>query len=58
MMFLFVEKRALKLGRMMDLMQINIQGRYDRTFLIREHNMGFWVKAEADGREYVYDQKY
>jgi hypothetical protein len=57
-MFLFVEKRALKLGRMMDLMQINIQGRYDRTFLIREHNMGFWVKAEADGREYVYDQKY
>ena len=45
MMFLFVEKRALKLGRMMDLMQINIQGRYDRTFLIREHNMGFWVKA-------------
>ena len=38
--------------------QINIQGKYDRSFLIKEHNMGFWVKAEADGREYVYDQKY
>lgn len=57
-MFLFAQPRAMKLGRIMDLIQINIQGKYDRTFLIKEHNMGFWVKAEADGRDYIYDQKY
>ena len=57
-MFLFLEERALRMSRIMDLIQINIQGKYDRSFLIKEHNMGFWVKAEADGREYAYDHKY
>jgi hypothetical protein len=57
-MFLFLEEKTLRLQRIMDLIQINIQGKYDRTFLIKEHNMGFWVKAEADGRDYSYDHKY
>ena len=57
-LFLFVLERPLKLTRVMDLIQINIQGKYDRSFLIMEHNMGFRVRAEADGREYEYDQKY
>lgn len=57
-MFLFLEERTLRLQRIMDLIQINIQGKYDRTFLIKEHNMGFWVKAEADGRDYSYEHKY
>ena len=57
-LFLFFEERSLRLMRMMDLMQINIQGKYDRDFLIMEHNLGFWFKAEVDGREYAYEEKY
>lgn len=57
-LFLFKEERSLKLGRIMDLMQINIVGKYDSSFLIKEHNMGMWMKVRVDGREYSYDQKY
>lgn len=56
--FLFVQERNVRLGRMMDLMQINIVGNYDSSFLIREHNMGLWTKIKVDGREYSYDHKY
>jgi len=38
--FLFFENKNIKLTRMMDLIQINIQGNYDRTFLISEHQVG------------------
>ena len=38
--FLFFENKNVKLTRMMDLIQINIQGNYDRTFLINEHQVG------------------
>jgi hypothetical protein len=38
--FLFFENKNIKLSRVMDLMQINIQGNYDRTFLIKEHQVG------------------
>ena len=57
-LFLFLEERSLKLQRMMDLIQINIQGKYDRDFLIMEHNLGFWFGAKIDGREYAYEEKY
>ena len=56
--FLFLQERSIKLGRMMDLMQINIMGNYDSSFLIKEHNMGLWTKVKVDGREYSYDHKY
>jgi hypothetical protein len=38
--FLFFENKNIKFTRMMDLIQINIQGNYDRTFLINEHQVG------------------
>jgi hypothetical protein len=38
--FLFFENKNVKMARMMDLMQINIQGNYDQTFLIKEHQVG------------------
>lgn len=38
--FLFFQEKSVKLTRMMDLIQINIQGNYDRTFLILEHQVG------------------
>jgi hypothetical protein len=38
--FLFFENKSVKLTRIMDIIQINIQGNYDRTFLINEHQVG------------------
>jgi len=46
--FLFFENRAVKLTRVMDLIQINIQGNYDSTFLINEHQMGFAYDTEIN----------
>ena len=43
---------------MMDLIQINIQGKYDRDFLIMEHNTGFCFRASAGGSEFAYIQRY
>jgi len=56
--FLFFEDRATKLTRMMDLIQINMQGTHDGTFLIREHNSGFDFKAVIDGVTYRYEERY
>jgi len=38
--FLFFEDRNTKLFRMMDLIQINIQGKHDKSFLIQDHQVG------------------
>lgn len=46
--FLFFENKSMKLTRMMDLMQINIQGNYDRTFLINEHQVGLAYETEIN----------
>ena len=56
--FLLTEDRSRRLLRMMDLMQINIQGKYDRDFLIMEHNTGFCFRAAAGGRDFAYIQRY
>lgn len=52
------EDRSRRLLRMMDLMQINIQGKYDRDFLIMEHNTGFCYRASVSGKDYSYIHKY
>lgn len=55
---LLFEESQIKYQRMMDLMQINIQGKYDRDFLIKEHNAGFLFDAEVGGKQYEYEEKY
>lgn len=55
---LLFEESQIKYQRMMDLMQINIQGKYDREFLIKEHNAGFLFDAEVGGKQYEYEEKY
>jgi len=46
--FLFFESETTKMTRMMDLMQINIQGNYDKTFLIDDHQTGITYDAQIN----------
>jgi hypothetical protein len=46
--FLFFENKNVKLTRMMDLIQINIQGNYDQTFLINEHQVGLSYETDIN----------
>lgn len=46
--FLFFENKNVKLTRIMDLIQINIQGNYDRTFLINDHQVGLAYETELN----------
>lgn len=48
-LFLFFMDRETKLYRMMDLIQINLQGSSDKSFLIREHQTGVCYEAEING---------
>lgn len=57
-LLLFFEKKDRKYGRMMDLMQINIQGLWDQTFMVREHNTGFRATGRIGGRKYTYENEY
>lgn len=56
--FLFLMDKETKLLRMMDLIQINIQGNYDSTFLMNNANTGFSVKYRVNNRSYIYDETY
>lgn len=55
---LYLQENSIKYHRMMDLMQINIQGKYDKDFLVKEHNLGFEFGAEVSGKKYRYEEKY
>lgn len=57
-LYLLFMPREVKYARMMDLMQINLQGTEDRTFLFREHQSGFRIWSVINGRTFSYDQKY
>jgi hypothetical protein len=48
-LFLFFMDRETKLYRMMDLIQLNLQGGNDRSFLIREHQTGVYYESEVNG---------
>ena len=57
-MFLFFMDGPTKLLRMMDLIQINMQGNHDAGFYIRDHSVGLSLSVKAGGRIYYYDHTY
>lgn len=57
-LFLYFEDREVKLMRVMDLIQINIQGGFDDRFYIKDCYVGFQYRAMINGQEYCYVQKY
>lgn len=58
LLFLSSLDETTKLSRMMDLIQINMQGNYSGSFLLRDHNVGFNMKVDVNGREYAYEHSY
>jgi len=56
--FLYFEKEEIKYLRMLDLIQINMIGRTDRNFLVKEQYVGFKVEAVINGKRYDYDEIY
>lgn len=58
MIFLNLENEAIKLARVMDLMQINMKGIYNRDFLLSSCACGFYLKVQINGKERTYDFKY
>jgi len=55
---LYFEKNEVKLLRMMDLIQINMIGRNDKNFLIKEHYVGFNLDISINGKRFHYDEYY
>lgn len=55
---LYIKSEDIKLYRMMDLIQINIQGAYDKTFLIKTANVGFEEVLKINAGTYKYDEMY
>lgn len=56
--FLYFEDREIKLMRVMDLIQINIQGGFDESFQIRDCYVGLQYSTKIGGQEYCYVQNY
>ena len=56
--FLFFMDGTVKALRTMDLIQINMQGLYDASFLIRDHYLGMAMHVNVRGREYDYVHTY
>lgn len=56
--FFYFEDREIKLMRMMDLIQINIQGGFDEGFYIKDCYTGFKFYTKINGQEYCYVQNY
>jgi hypothetical protein len=55
---LFLTDRETKLLRMMDLMQINLKGTYNRAFHFKEYYAGFRFEAKVKGKVYAYTERY
>ena len=51
-------EKEVKLTRMMDLIQINLQGTYSEDFYIHDCYRGFKFEAQVNGRKMKYDEKY
>lgn len=56
--FLFCMDGTVKALRVMDLIQINMQGLHDAAFLIRDHYLGFEMHITVRGKEYDYVHTY
>lgn len=51
-------KKEVRLTRMMDLIQINLQGTYSEDFYIKDCYRGFKFEAQVNGRKMKYDEEY
>ena len=51
-------KKEVRLTRMMDLIQINLQGTYSEDFYIKDCYRGFKFEAQVNGRKMKYYEKY
>lgn len=51
-------KKEVRLTRIMDLIQINLQGTYSEDFYIKDCYRGFKFEAQVNGRKMKYDEKY
>jgi len=57
-LMLFFLDRQSKLLRTMDLIQINMKGTYNESFLIREHYTGYRFSVKAKGDVFEYTEQY
>ncbi|MDR2157568.1 MAG: DUF5702 domain-containing protein [Clostridiales Family XIII bacterium] len=57
-LLLFLTDRETKILRIMDLIQINLKGTYDKAFRLRDHYVGFRFEATVDGKVYAYTERY
>lgn len=55
---LLMQNRKKKILRLMDLMQINIQGTYDKSFSMLMAHRGMSFRARVDGRRYAYEERF
>ena len=51
-------KKEVRLTRMMDLIQINLQGTYSEDFYIHDCYRGFKFEVQVNGKKMKYDEKY
>ena len=57
-LYLIMLGREKKLGRMMDLIQLNLRGDYYSGFRIRDFNTAFIFEADYGGKRYTYEERY
>ena len=55
---LFFKDENVKIGRIMDLIQINTRKTTDGDFLMNEHYFGIAAEVRVNGTEYGYEKKY
>jgi hypothetical protein len=56
--FIYLEDREIKLLRIMDLIQINLIGNYNSSFLISDYFSGFKYSVTANDKMINYEKKY
>lgn len=56
--FLCCQEDEVKLIRLMDLIQLNIQGNFDDSFRIKDCYLGLMYEAKINGQKYKYIQNY
>ncbi len=57
-LFLYFKDREMKLYRMMDLIQINIKGKYDSSFNIGDYYTGLVYEVNVDGKRQKFVREY
>ena len=57
-LFLFAEKREVQLLRAMDIVQINMAGLQNPSFLIKDHYVGFELSTRINGKNYHGEEEY